>query len=139
MAAQAPAHSAAHAALAASRAHPAAPRCTPLQAFLAAHPLGEAHPQMALWNGGVTQRQLAWLRSELAAAEKASERVIVASHHQVGSGACRPTHAAWNWRDIQDALLASPAFRVRRRRPCLVGARGRPPAIARRLPPTLRP
>lgn len=57
-------------------------------------------------------RQLAWLQAELAAAEVAGERVIVAAHHQVGQGAVRPTHAAWNWEAIQAALLASPAFRV---------------------------
>ena len=38
---------------------------------------------MASWNGGVTQRQLAWLREQLAEAEAASERVLTASHHQV--------------------------------------------------------
>ncbi len=26
------------------------------------------------------------------------------------AGAARPTHMAWNWRTIQGALLASPAF-----------------------------
>ena len=58
------------------------------------------------------RRQLAWLKAELAAAEAAGERVIAAAHHQVGQGAVRPTHAAWNWRDVQAALLASPAFRL---------------------------
>lgn len=38
--------------------------------------------------------------------------MIVAAHHQVGQGAVRPTHAAWNSRDIQAALLGSPAFRL---------------------------
>lgn len=79
---------------------------------MAAHPLGPENPQMASWNGGITRCQLEWLRRELAEAEAAGERVIVASHHQVGEGACRPTHAAWNWRQIQAALLASPAPRL---------------------------
>lgn len=57
-------------------------------------------------------RQLAWLQAELAAAEVAGERVIAAAHHQVGQGAVRPTHAAWNWPAIQQVLLASPAFRL---------------------------
>lgn len=84
----------------------------PPQAYMAAHPLSAENPQMSDWNGGVTAQQLAWLRGELAAAEAAGERVIVAAHHQVGQGAARDTHMAWNWRDIQAALLASPAFRL---------------------------
>lgn len=79
---------------------------------MAAHPLSDADPQMSGWNGGITQRQLAWLRGELAAAEAAGERVIVASHHQVGRGGARDTHLAWNHREIAAELLASPAFRL---------------------------
>lgn len=82
------------------------------QDFMAAHPLREAEPHMSSWNGGVTQRQLSWLRAELAAAEAARERVLVASHHPIGRGSARPTHMAWNCREVQEALLASPAFRV---------------------------
>lgn len=82
------------------------------QEFVAAHPLGPEHPQMASWNGGVSRRQLAWLRAELAAAEAAGERVALACHHQVGAGAARDTHMAWNWEAISAAALASPAFRL---------------------------
>ena len=57
-------------------------------------------------------RQLAWLQAQLAAAEAAGERVIVAAHHQVGQGAVRATHSAWNRDAIQALLLASPAFRL---------------------------
>ncbi|EFN59457.1 hypothetical protein CHLNCDRAFT_138033 [Chlorella variabilis] len=83
------------------------------QEFLASHPMSDEDPQMSSWNGGITRQQLAWLRSELAAAEAAAERVIIASHHQLGQGGARATHMAWNWRDVQQVvLLASPAFRL---------------------------
>ena len=71
------------------------------QEFQAAHPLSEDWPQMSSWNGGITRQQLEWLRGELAAAEAAGERVVVASHHQLGEGAARATHMAWNWREVQ--------------------------------------
>lgn len=79
---------------------------------MAAHPLGPQHPQMSAWNGGITRRQLAWLQGELAAAEAAGERVVLACHHQVGEGAARATHMAWNWEAISAAALSSPAFRL---------------------------
>lgn len=82
------------------------------RAFHAAHPLSAEHPQMRPWNGGVTSQQLGWLRRELAAAEAAGQRVIVAAHHQVGVGAARPTHMALNWEELQAVLLAAPAFRL---------------------------
>jgi hypothetical protein len=74
-----------------------------MQAFMAAHPMSEADPQMSSWNGGITRRQLEWLQRELSAAEVAGERVIACSHHQLGQGAARPTHMAWNWRRVQEA------------------------------------
>ena len=73
-----------------------APQAAEAAAFLAAHPLGAAHPQMSPWNGGVASAQLAWLTERLAAAAAAGRRVVVAGHHQVGAGAARPTHMAWN-------------------------------------------
>jgi len=76
-----------------------------LQEFVAAHPMSEEEPQMSSWNGGITQRQLAWLRGELSAAEAAGERVLVASHHQVGRGGARPTHMAWNWQEVQEVRV----------------------------------
>lgn len=93
-------------------AQPEAPPPRFMQAFLTAQPMSDANPQMSSWNGGISQRQLAWLCDELSAAEAAGERVIACSHHQVGRGAARATHMAWNWRDVQQALLASPAFRL---------------------------
>jgi hypothetical protein len=74
------------------------------------HPMSDLEPQMSSWNGGLTSRQLAWFRSELEAAEQAKEKVIVASHHQIGNGAARPTHMAWNWKEICEICSASPSF-----------------------------
>lgn len=77
-----------------------------------AHPLSDLEPQMASWNGGLTSRQLAWFKSEMEAAEEAKDKVIVASHHQIGNGAARPTHMAWNWNEILAICSASPAFAI---------------------------
>eukprot|EP00887_Chlorella_sp_A99_P005563 scaffold1.g5563.t1 len=79
-------------------------------AWAAAHPLGWTAPQASPWNGGASAVQLAWLRRELAAAEAAGERVLSASHHPVQPGAARSTHLAWNWEQISEVLLSSPAF-----------------------------
>jgi hypothetical protein len=73
---------------------------------MAAHPLSDDWPQMSSWNGGVTRQQLEWLRGELRAAEAAGQRVVVASHHQLGEGAARATHMAWNWREVQQVGAA---------------------------------
>ena len=51
-------------------------------AFLAAHPLSEAEPQMSPWNGGIGVTQMAWLGAQLQEAADAGERVLVIAHHQ---------------------------------------------------------
>lgn len=85
---------------------------TEARQYEAAHPLTQENPQMSSWNGGVTSKQLAWLKQQLSEADVAGERVVVAAHHQVGLGAVRPTHMAWNWREIKNALLQSSSFRL---------------------------
>lgn len=59
------------------------------------------------WNGGISATQLKWLDAELAAADKARERVILCGHHPLlpGNG-----HQAWNC----DGVLA-----VIDRHPCV--------------------
>lgn len=79
--------------------------------YLEAHPLTEGddseNPQMSPWNGGPGAEQLAWLRGELEKAAERGEKVVVAGHHQVGPGKCvRRTHAAWNWREVCEAVTA---------------------------------
>lgn len=102
--------------LSAHSGHPAgSPEAEEAAAYWGAHPLSEAEPQMVAWNGGATRRQLAWLASTLQAAEAAGERVVVASHHPVGgsaAGSARATHLAWNWREVEALLAASPAVRL---------------------------
>jgi hypothetical protein len=76
-------------------------------AYVAAHPLSEAEPQMSPWNGGIGRAQAAWLAAQLDAAAAAGDRVIVAAHHQAGPApAVRPTHAAWNRDEIVGTLAA---------------------------------
>ena len=38
--------------------------------------------------------------------------MIVAAHHQACKGAARPTHLAWNWREIRAALVASKSAKL---------------------------
>ncbi len=75
-----------------------------------AHPLSEEEPQMSPWNGGLSNKQMDWLRNELKTAEAAEEKIIIACHHQFGYGAVRPTHMAWNWKELQSLCVDSPAF-----------------------------
>jgi len=62
---------------------------------------------MVDWNGGVGQKQMSWLKCELAEASAAGEKVITAGHHPIGEGSSRKTHAAWNWRELQEVLTSS--------------------------------
>lgn len=82
------------------------------EGFLKAHPLSEDEPQMSTWNGGIGRAQRAWLLDELAAAERAAERVIVALHHPLVSGAAPATHLVWNHAEVEAILGASPATAV---------------------------
>ncbi|DBA97345.1 hypothetical protein WJX77_003255 [Trebouxia sp. C0004] len=80
--------------------------------FKAQHPMSDEEPQMADWNGGIGSAQLGWLNEQLALAKLSGERVIVACHHQIGQGAARETHMAWNWVELQQLLLASSCVRL---------------------------
>jgi manganese-dependent ADP-ribose/CDP-alcohol diphosphatase len=94
-----------------SNMDPDSPAVQEALAYRQAHPLSEeANPQMSDWNGGITSAQMEWLKQQLAAAEAGGERVVVACHHQVGAGAARDTHMAWNHGDIRNVLVSSPAF-----------------------------
>ena len=80
--------------------------------YEAAHPLSAEEPQMSPWNGGISKQQMAWLISELTAAETRNECVIVASHHQIHDKAARATHVAWNCKEIERVCVGSPAFKL---------------------------
>jgi len=70
----------------------------------------EGAPNRAPYNSGIGREQLAWLRAELARAEQARERVLVAIHHPVAPGQSRGGHRAWDGDEVAAALLGSPAF-----------------------------
>ena len=72
-----------------------------------AHPLSEKEPQMSPWNGGLSKIQLEWLQNELKIADASGEKIIIGSHHQFGCGAARPTHMAWNWKEIESVCMES--------------------------------
>jgi manganese-dependent ADP-ribose/CDP-alcohol diphosphatase len=80
--------------------------------YVEKHPMSDDNPQMSDWNGGISQLQMQWLKDQLLDAEQQGQAVILASHHQVGEGASRRTHLAWNHKAIRECLLSSPAFRL---------------------------
>lgn len=77
--------------------------------FMQEHHLGEAHPQMSTWNGGLRGEQMRWLKETLFAAERAKERVLVALHHPLVVGSAPATHLVWNHAQVRDMLVRSPS------------------------------
>ena len=65
---------------------------------------------MKRYNGGIGQRQCAWLNEQLRKAEVEGVQVIAASHHAFPRGASADTHRAWNGDEVADVLTDSPAF-----------------------------
>ncbi|KAK9814127.1 hypothetical protein WJX72_000984 [[Myrmecia] bisecta] len=82
------------------------------KAYQDSHPMSERDRQMASWNGGIASEQMKWLQGQLHQAKQAGEQVIMACHHQFGQGAARPTHYAWNWREISQVTLDSSVVRL---------------------------
>jgi len=74
--------------------------------YAEAHPV-EVYPCMTTFNGGVASIQMHWLEQQLSTAKTNNEHVMIACHHPVGAGSCRPTHMAWNAADIQKAITSS--------------------------------
>jgi manganese-dependent ADP-ribose/CDP-alcohol diphosphatase len=58
------------------------------------------------FNGAVDKTQLAWLRKELANAEKQNEKVIVLSHQPILPGSSSPVCLMWNYEEVLDILHA---------------------------------
>lgn len=81
---------------------------TRARAWLDAHPRPET-PCAYDWNGGVGAEQLAWLREELADAEREGDAVVVLSHLPVLADASTPHHILWNHAEVLAVLEASPA------------------------------
>ncbi|MDX3928805.1 MAG: metallophosphoesterase [Shinella sp.] len=62
-----------------------------------------------IWNGGIGEAQLAWLKDVLAAAGEAGEKVIVMGHYPL----CPLNeHNLWNAGQVVEVLTASKAFRA---------------------------
>jgi len=81
-------------------------------AYLASNPLSEKNPHMIPWNGGITKRQMAWLKAEIRRAERRGKLVLVACHHPIHPDSARQSHLAWNYREILKALRQSPNVRL---------------------------
>jgi hypothetical protein len=81
-------------------------------AYLAANPLSEKNPHMIPWNGGITKRQMAWLKAEIRRAERRGKLVLVACHHPIHPDSARKSHLAWNYREILKVLRKSSNVRL---------------------------
>ena len=58
------------------------------------------------WNGQPGEAQMAWLASELAAADASGERVFVFGHCPIHPHTCKPDGLAWNHAALRGALEA---------------------------------
>lgn len=81
------------------------------KAYMDAHP-ADSHPQMNPWNGGPGRAQCEWLEQELSAAAAAGKQVIMSCHHPVGWGCARPTHMAWNWKELHAMMVHAGCVRL---------------------------
>jgi len=75
--------------------------------WLATHPL-ESHPNAQPWNGGLSAPQFEWLRSEIAAAAAAGERVVAACHHPLVTGAAPAHYLCWDHEGVRAAFEERP-------------------------------
>ena len=71
----------------------------------ACHPLSSCHPSSA----PIGEEQLRWLRSELAAASAAGERVIVLCHVILEPRACGGSTMAWDYEEALEAVRSGEA------------------------------
>ncbi|MFC5411354.1 metallophosphoesterase [Larkinella bovis] len=63
-------------------------------------------PNAQPWNGGLSEKQLQWLKKELASAVRKKEQVIVLSHHPLMPENDR--HNIWNDREVRTLLESYP-------------------------------
>lgn len=61
------------------------------------------------WNGGLSEKQLAWLDGELTAADQARESVILCGHHPLLPS---EMHQAWNANDVTAVIDRHPCIRA---------------------------
>eukprot|EP00271_Cylindrocystis_brebissonii_P023202 TRINITY_DN9490_c0_g1_i3.p2 TRINITY_DN9490_c0_g1~~TRINITY_DN9490_c0_g1_i3.p2 ORF type:complete len:134 (+),score=15.03 TRINITY_DN9490_c0_g1_i3:500-901(+) len=80
--------------------------------YLEQHPLGEGHPQMSTWNGGIGRKQMEWLQGVISDAQRNSERLLVALHHPMALGSAPATHLLWNHKEVMDLLVQSSSVAI---------------------------
>lgn len=66
-------------------------------------------PGAKKWNGGLSEKQLAWLNAELTAADKAGEPVILCGHHPLLPS---EMHQAWNADAVAAVIDRHPCVRA---------------------------
>lgn len=88
-----------------------APAAAEAAAWLQSHPLS-SHPNAQPWNGGLSSRQLEWLKQQLAEAAAAGERTIVACHHPLAPGSAPDHYMSWSHEAVRDVLEAQPGVAV---------------------------
>lgn len=71
---------------------------------------GDAYPSARAWNGGLGEQQRDWLKTELAAAERVGQQVVVFSHHPVLAESSTAGHLLWDHQEVLTILDQSPAF-----------------------------
>lgn len=59
-----------------------------------------------------THQYSRWFEQTLQAAASANKQVIVSCHHPVGWGCCRPTHMAWNWKEVHEMMARAGCVRL---------------------------
>lgn len=71
--------------------------------WLDEHPLS-VYPNAELWNSGISKTQISWLKEQLEAAKRASEKALVFCHYPLKKEAAAPTHLLWNSDEVDKAL-----------------------------------
>lgn len=59
-------------------------------------------------NGGLSERQLAWLERELADSDSRREKVLVYGHCCLHPSSCDPTCLLWNYDEVQNMFARHP-------------------------------
>ena len=86
-----------------------APAYLQAQDWLDQHP-SATYPSARAWNGGLGEQQRRWLKTELAAAELAGQKVVVFSHHPVLAESSTAGHLLWDHQEVLAILDQAPAF-----------------------------
>ncbi|KAK3281597.1 hypothetical protein CYMTET_10621 [Cymbomonas tetramitiformis] len=72
----------------------------------------EDFPEMESYNGGVSSKQVAWLRRCLEDAQEKGEKVVVCGHIPLLPESACPAHCVWNFQDLTQLLLSFSCFKA---------------------------